>query len=109
MDRRLISAVCGALAALLAAQATADVRDEIVQQSRKAYFETVGPCPCPEDTMANGDPCAHHSAYVKRCGAEPFCYPKDVTPEDIETFRRGETPSRIGRRPFKCQSAGGKR
>lgn len=80
----------------------AEIRAAIVEQSRRAYFEDGKPCPCPYDVKGNGEACADWSAHTKRCGAEPFCYPEDVTAEDIATYRAGEMPSRDGRRSDDC-------
>lgn len=80
----------------------AEIRTAIVEESRRAYLADGNPCPCPYDLKGNGEACDDWSAHTKRCGAEPFCYAEDVTDADIATFRAGETPSRLGRRPGDC-------
>lgn len=98
-----ISVAAGLFAWSAEAKTEAEVRTAIVEQSRRAYFADGKPCPCPYDVKGNGEACAHWSAYAKRCGAEPFCYAEDVTADDIEAYRAGRTPSRLGRRPTDCK------
>lgn len=59
----------------------------IIQDSRDAYYSTGHPCACPEDRARNGSRCGGRSAYSRPGGAEPKCYPKDVTAAEISAFR----------------------
>ncbi|AXK83840.1 hypothetical protein DW352_03540 [Pseudolabrys taiwanensis] len=59
----------------------------IVQASRQNYYATGRPCACPDDTMRNGRRCGGNSAYSRPGGAQPLCYPTDVTPAMIEAHR----------------------
>jgi hypothetical protein len=63
----------------------AQVREAIIADSIVRYS---GACPCPYNIMRNGRRCGGNSAYSKPGGASPICYPQDVTPAMIETFRR---------------------
>jgi len=61
--------------------------DRIIQDSRNAYYATGHPCACPFDTARNGSACGGRSAYSRPGGAEPKCYPKDVTKAEVEAYR----------------------
>jgi hypothetical protein len=71
------------------AQALTDqqIVDRIIQDSRNAYYATGHPCACPYDTARNSSACGARSAYSRPGGAEPKCYPKDVTKSEIEAYR----------------------
>jgi hypothetical protein len=56
-----------------------EVRAEIVKNSVAAYKATGHPCACPEDRARDGSRCGKRSAYSRPGGAEPLCYPTDVT------------------------------
>lgn len=60
----------------------------IIQDSRSAYYATGHPCACPYDHARNGSSCGRRSAYSRPGGAEPLCYPKDVSKSAIEAYRR---------------------
>jgi hypothetical protein len=60
----------------------------IVQASRDQYHATGRPCACPDDTARNGSACGGRSAYSRPGGAEPLCYPSDVSAAMIESYRR---------------------
>ncbi|MCK9917360.1 hypothetical protein MXD81_50295 [Microbacteriaceae bacterium K1510] len=59
----------------------------IVQASRQSYYATGRSCACPDDTTRNGRRCGGRSAYSRPGGAQPLCYPTDVTPAMIEAHR----------------------
>ena len=46
-----------------------------------------GNCPCPYNRAANGSSCGRRSAYSKPGGYTPVCYPQDVTPAMISTYK----------------------
>ena len=46
-----------------------------------------GNCPCPYNRAANGSSCGRRSAYSKPGGYAPVCYPQDVTPAMISTYK----------------------
>jgi hypothetical protein len=60
----------------------------IVQASRDQYHATGRPCACPDDSARNGSACGGRSAYSRPGGAEPLCYPSDVSAAMIESYRR---------------------
>jgi hypothetical protein len=60
---------------------------QIIQESRQAYYATGHPCACPEDLARNGSRCGARSAYSRPGGAEPKCYPQDVSKAEIDAFR----------------------
>jgi hypothetical protein len=47
-----------------------------------------GPCPCPFSWDALGNICGARSAYSITGGAEPICFPQDVSKERLEYIRR---------------------
>ena len=59
----------------------------LVQESRNAYYATGRPCACPEDFTRSGRRCGGNSAYSRPGGAEPLCYPGDVSAALIEKHR----------------------
>lgn len=61
-----------------------EVRLILIQQSLAAYR---GNCPCPENVDRAGRRCGARSAYSKRGGQAPLCYPHDVTEDMIREFR----------------------
>jgi hypothetical protein len=77
-------------AALLAAGIAAI----IVRESRAEYYATGHPCACPDDHTRNGRSCGNMSAYIRPSGAHPLCYPSDVTPVMLETYRQQQQASR---------------
>lgn len=66
----------------------AQVRTAIIRESVDGYHSMGRPCACPYDLMRNGAACGGRSAYSRPGGASPICYPQDVTPDMIETWRR---------------------
>jgi len=67
------------------AQSDAQVRQTIIRQSIAAY---PGPCACPYNRTRNGSACGGRSAYSRPGGYAPICYPRDVTPAQIQEWRR---------------------
>jgi hypothetical protein len=59
----------------------------IIQDSRNAYYATGHPCACPYDHARNGSMCGGRSAYSRPGGAEPLCFPKDVTGAMVMAYR----------------------
>ena len=60
------------------------IRQAIIRESIAAY---PGNCPCPYNTARNGTSCGR-SAYSRPGGYAPLCYPKDVTDEMVEKYRK---------------------
>lgn len=61
---------------------------KIIAASRNEYYATGHPCACPYDHARNGSLCGGRSAYSRPGGAEPKCYPKDVSAGEIADYRR---------------------
>jgi len=68
--------------------ADSEITERIIQESRNAYYATGHPCACPYDRARNGSSCGRRSAYSRPGGAEPKCYPKDVSKAEIDSYRR---------------------
>jgi len=51
---------------------------------------------CPNDTMRNGRAFGFRSAYSRPGGAAPLCYPSDVTPVMIESYKQRQVSRRSG-------------
>lgn len=81
-------ALLAALAPARAQLSDRQIAEAIVKQSRDAYYATGRPCACPEDTARNGSRCGGRSAYSRPGGAMPKCYPSDVTPAEIDAYRK---------------------
>jgi hypothetical protein len=60
----------------------------LIKISRDQYHATGRSCACPDDTMRNGRACGSRSAYSRPGGAAPLCYPTDVAPAMIESYRQ---------------------
>jgi hypothetical protein len=66
----------------------AQVRQVIIQESIAHYQGTDHPCACPYNLARNGSSCGGRSAYSRPGGAEPLCYPKDVSDGMVAAWRR---------------------
>lgn len=60
----------------------------LIQASRNQYHATGHPCACPDDLMRNGRRCGGNSAHSRAGGAAPLCYPRDVSADMIEAYRK---------------------
>ena len=68
----------------------------LIAASIAAYKAYGRPCACPYDTTNSGKKCGGLSAWSKPGGAQPFCYPGDVTPGMIDDYRRTKVlPARL--------------
>ena len=56
----------------------------IIQDSIASY---PGNCPCPYNITAGGNKCGKRSAYSKPGGYAPICYPENVTPAMISSYK----------------------
>ena len=65
----------------------AQIAEQIVRESRSAYYATGHPCACPDDLARNGSRCGGRSAYSRPGGAEPKCYASEVSKQEIEAYR----------------------
>jgi hypothetical protein len=66
------------------------VAAKIIEASRNAYYATGHPCACPYDHARNGSVCGGRSAYSRPGGAEPKCYPKDISAAEIANYRKAQ-------------------
>jgi hypothetical protein len=66
----------------------AEVRESIIRESIAAYHATGHPCACPYNLARNGSQCGGRSAYSRPGGAEPLCYPEDVSDGMVADWRR---------------------
>ena len=65
-------------APLNAKEDLATVKQRMMIESLSQYQ---GNCPCPYNYASNGSHCGARSAYTKRGGTSPLCYPSDITDE----------------------------
>jgi hypothetical protein len=65
----------------------AQVRQQIVRESRADYYATGHPCACPDDLARNGSSCGLRSAYSHRGGGSPACYISDVSDAAVAQWR----------------------
>jgi len=66
----------------------AQIRAILIEESIAAY---PGNCPCPYSTARNGTRCGRRSAYSREGGAEPLCYPKDVSDAMVKEYREAHS------------------
>jgi hypothetical protein len=59
----------------------------VIAASRAAYLAMGKPCGCPDHIAANGSRCGLRSAHTKPGGFKPLCFPTDVSPAIIATWR----------------------
>lgn len=62
----------------------AQIKTILIEESIASY---AGSCPCPYSTARNGSRCGRRSAYSREGGAEPLCYPADVSAEMVKEYR----------------------
>jgi hypothetical protein len=68
-----------------------EIRQKIIDQSVAAYMATGHPCACPYNSARNGSSCGGRSAYSKRGGTSPVCYPSDVTDQMVSDWKKQHT------------------
>ena len=62
----------------------AQIKRRMIQESIEAYPRN---CPCPYNTAANGSSCGGRSAWSRAGGAEPLCYPSDISADMVAEYR----------------------
>lgn len=62
----------------------AQVKSILIGDSIAAYD---GNCPCPYSRASNGSRCGKRSAWSRRGGAQPLCYPTEISPEMVRAYR----------------------
>ena len=63
----------------------AEIKQILVKESIALY---PGNCPCPNSVDRAGSLCGKRSAYSRLVGAEPLCYPSDISDEMVEEYKR---------------------
>jgi len=71
------------IAPLHAKEDLATIKQRMIRESLSQYH---GNCPCPYNYASNGSHCGARSAYTKRGGTSPLCYPSDITDEQARTW-----------------------
>jgi hypothetical protein len=67
-----------------AALTDAQLRQRIIQQSLSSYS---GNCPCPFNVDRAGRRCGGRSAWSRAGGAQPVCYPDEISDEQVRQYR----------------------
>lgn len=62
----------------------AQITQILIKESVQGYS---GSCPCPYNVARNGRACGKRSAYSRPGGAQPLCYPSDVSKKMIQDYR----------------------
>ena len=93
MGIRLTSTWCAALIMLLAfavapLHAKEDLETIKQRMIRESLSQYQGNCPCPYNYASNGSHCGARSAYTKRGGTSPLCYPTDITDEQAREWQQ---------------------
>ena len=93
MTRSIASAIALVLIVTAPTQAKtpptdADIQQQIIRESVAAYQATGHPCACPYNSARNGSNYGGRSAYTKRGGASPICYPSDVSDQMVADWKR---------------------
>ena len=72
--------------------AGAELSDDQIRQTLIARSIAMypGSCPCPYNVDRAGRRCGRRSAYSKPGGYAPLCYPADITPAMIVSYRAGQ-------------------
>ena len=63
---------------------TEKIKEKIIQESIANY---PGNCACPYNTASNGSRCGKRSAYNRKGGYAPLCYPEDVSDRMVKEFK----------------------
>jgi hypothetical protein len=61
------------------------IREHIIRDSISSYSRS---CPCPYNSARNGGRCGVRSAYSRRDGQAPLCYPEDISDDMVRRYRR---------------------
>ena len=87
---------------LYANQLTDDqIKDYLINQSISQYS---GNCPCPYSKDKIGHECGNRSAWSKKGGYAPLCYPADITQEMILEYQHRMSQDSV---PFTRQGCSG--
>ena len=61
-----------------------ELRRLLVERSIREYS---GNCPCPYSVDRAGRRCGGRSAWSRPEGSAPYCYPKDIPKEEVDSLR----------------------
>lgn len=61
------------------------IKQRIIENSIASYS---GNCPCPYNSDRAGRSCGKRSAYSKRGGYAPLCYPDDVSKQMVQDWKK---------------------
>src|ERR1700683_2887196 len=75
-----------------------EIKQELIRESIAAY---PGTCPCPYNVDRAGHKCGRRSAYSRPGGYSPLCYPKDVTKEMVDKYRKNPRTVSFGPPSFR--------
>lgn len=67
-----------------AGETDAAIKQKMIKNSIANYS---GNCACPYQSASNGSRCGKRSAYHRAGGYTPLCYPEDVTPQMLKTYK----------------------
>jgi hypothetical protein len=81
----IIALLVFAVAPLHAKEDLEAVKKRMISESLSQYQ---GNCPCPYNYASNGSHCGARSAYTKRGGTSPLCYPTDITDEQAREWQQ---------------------
>jgi hypothetical protein len=91
-----LTAIITAPTIALEAQSDAEIVQAIIRECRAIYHQGGRPCACPDDHARNGSLCGKRSAYSRPGGANPLCYPNDVSAREIADYRAGRKTFNAG-------------
>ena len=81
----LLAAALGLGATAAVAQSDAQIRQRLIRESIAGYPSS---CPCPYSSDRAGRRCGGRSAYNRRGGYAPLCFPRDVSQAQVAAYRR---------------------
>jgi hypothetical protein len=70
-----------------------EIKKMMIKEEAEAYFNRMqargnaGTCPCPYSINRAGNRCGDSSAYVKPRGESPWCYPKNISKAELESWK----------------------
>jgi hypothetical protein len=82
----LVAAIVASVATMPAhaRETDAHIKQRLIRQSIAA---NPGSCACPYSTARNGSRCGGRSAWSRRGGYAPLCYPADISKQQVEAAR----------------------
>jgi hypothetical protein len=62
-----------------------EIRQQMIRESIASY---PGNCPCPYNLARNGSRCGKRSAWSRRGGYSPLCYPTDISDSMVKDYKK---------------------